>query len=208
MPVISIEGVNGAGKTTLLSNLRSTLPADALIIRSPGGTPAGEKIRKTVNAALAGENAVSPSELAHLNVQGFALSMAELIEPALSDNPSRLVLLDRWSESTHAYQGAQGVAAAYIDNLLKSIDCLKPNLTILLDIDVRMAQNRHTTDGVMGGAEVAFKKRVREIYLERAAQSPTIIVIDASDPPEIVFRKVRDQLADALTVEAQNADIS
>jgi thymidylate kinase len=95
MPIISIEGVNRAGKTTPLQMLIPALPNTTTIIRSPGGTPAGEKIRKTVKAALAGDINVSPVELARLNIKGFALSEAELIKPALEANSDGLILLGR-----------------------------------------------------------------------------------------------------------------
>ena len=196
MPVISIEGVNGAGKTTLLKSLNEFMPANALTIRSPGGTPAGEKIRNTVKAALARENTASPEELARLNVRGFALSITEIIEPALEEDAGRIILLDRWSESTHAYQGAQGVPAAYIDYLLTSINCLKPDMTLLLDADVVVAQSRHSPNAKMDDTEGAFKKRVREIYVKRAAQNPSTVVIDALDHPEIVFEKVKSQITE------------
>ena len=190
MPIVSIEGVNGSGKTTLLERLIPLLPTSTTIIRSPGGTPTGEKIRKTVKAALAGETEVSPGELAKMNTEGFACSMSEIIEPALKKNPDQFVLLDRWYDSTYAYQGAQGVPFLYIDKLLEEINCTKPHLTILLDTSVETAQKRHTPDVQMTQAETDFKDKIRRIFLIRASNNPNAVVIDSSLNPDIVFGQV------------------
>lgn len=186
--IISFEGVNGCGKTSLLAGLAPLLPSGTKVIRSPGGTSEGEQIRTKVKAALAGKVSIDPHELARLNVRGFELSMKELISPALESN--QLVLLDRWFDSTYAYQGAQGVSDKYIGELLDQIDCVVPDVTILLDVPVEIAQSRHTPDESMAPLEITYKRKVQGIYLARAANSPRTRIVDGTAAKDYVLGQV------------------
>ena len=196
--IIAIEGINGGGKTTLINRLVKKMP-HALVIRSPGGTHYGEKIRQQIKDAVAGERKIPPQQLAQMNIRGFKEAQRELIEPAFSADTnsaetSSAIILDRWSESTHAYQGAMGVCAEFIDAELSMAGIIRPDITLLLDMDERDAHARHHPDIPMNEQQANYKKKARAIFLARASKNPNTAIIDASKNDDDVFLAVTDTL--------------
>lgn len=201
---ISFEGIDGCGKTTQISLLASRLReaglGEVVAAIEPGGTAAGRAIR-----ALLLEARVQPlqsrTELL-LFFASRAQNVGEVIAPALQRGA--IVLCDRFTDSTIAYQGAgRGLDAAIIRELHR-IACgdVFPSLTFLLDIDIETSLARARLRNRMGTAietrmddeDSAFFGRVRNAYEELAKQEPQRIrVIDARDSIEHVAGKIWEQ---------------
>ncbi|MBS0571567.1 MAG: dTMP kinase [Proteobacteria bacterium] len=194
--LITLEGGEGAGKSTVLNVVRELLTArgiDALVVREPGGTPAGEEIRgvllDTVHHGLCAE-----AELL-LMFASRAQLVREKIRPAL--DAGRWVLSDRFTDASFAYQGGgRGQPQERIAELERwAADGLKPDLTLLLDLPVaeglKRANGRGSADRIeMENAD--FFERVRAAYRARAAAEPARFrIIDAGRPLEAVLGDVR-----------------
>jgi dTMP kinase len=186
---ITLEGVEGSGKTT-----QTALVADALrlaghrvtVTREPGGTRAGEAIR-----AIFLDPAVSLHAAAELLLvlADRAQHVREKLKPALA--AGEIVLSDRYSDSTVAYQGyGRGLDLKLLEELNRlASDGARPDLTIVLDLDVETGLER-TRARVRGdvrgpdrfeGEQVEFHRRVREGFLTIARDEPDRVrTIDAT----------------------------
>jgi dTMP kinase len=209
---ITFEGLDGCGKSTQLEKLAAALRRqglDVVVTREPGGTETGEKIRKLLlDTATAGLSAMA--ELA-LMFASRAQHIKEVIQPALAQG--RVVLCDRFTDSTEAYQGGGRKLGSEPVLILHRIVCgnLQPDLTILMDSDVahsverarRRNRSRGRTEDNEGRFEQenrAFFGRVRNTYLAIAArEKQRVAVVDARGAVadthkkivEIVRRKLR-----------------
>ncbi len=161
---ITIEGIDGSGKSTqieLLSKYFIENQMDFIVLREPGGTKLGEKIREIL---LDKKNNISKvSELLL-----FEASRAELIEKIIFPNIKlgKIVLCDRFIDSTLAYQGfARGLDLKFIENIHNYFKIL-PDLTIYLDIDVELAYNRldKNLDRLEKEGKI-FQEKVKKGYL-------------------------------------------
>jgi dTMP kinase len=192
--LITIEGVDGAGKTTLVSGLAAALEAQGrpvLVLREPGGVEVSERIRELLKDPSLH---VDPRAEALLYAAARAQLVAERLRPLLSEGAT--VLLDRFVDSSLAYQGAgRSLGVEEIRTLNEfATGGLRPDRTLLLRIDPaaglarisdRPADRLELEDG-------AFFAAIARAYDELAAAEPDrIAVIDASQPPDRV-------LADAL----------
>ncbi len=195
--LITIEGLDGAGKTTLADGLVAALP-DALLLREPGGVELSERIRALVkDPALH----VDPRAEALLYAAARAQLVAERVEPALA--AGTWVLLDRFVDSSLAYQGAGrglGVEAVRSLNAFGTRG-LTPDRTLLLRAD---AATRGARRDVRGEApdrlereDGAFFEAIAAAYDELAAAEPgRFRVLDAGAPPEAVLAAAIAALAD------------
>ncbi len=183
---ITFEGIDGCGKSTQLRLLASELRVRGVTVvttREPGGTPLGQRLRA---ALLDVQEQVDP--LAELLV--FAADRAQHVRkhlrPLLEAN--QVVLSDRFSDATVAYQGAgRGFDPKVIEEIVQlATDGLRPGLTLLFDLSVaeaavrtrRRVESKHTDRLDIEDAE--FHTRVRNAYLEIAKAEPARIkVIDA-----------------------------
>jgi len=181
--LVTLEGGEGAGKSTQIARLtqRARLRGlEVLTCREPGGTPLGERLRE----ALFGLDA-APTALAELLT--FSAARAELvatvIRPAL--DRGELVLCDRFTDSTVAYQGyGRGLDLGTIEAVnAAATGGLVPDLTLLLDLEPTAGRAR----GAEGGTDylereaIAFHERVRDGFLALADREPTRWrVIDAA----------------------------
>lgn len=198
--LITLEGGEGAGKSTVLEAVRELLGArglDVVVTREPGGTPAGEAIRRVLlDPALRGMSA--ETELL-LMFASRAQLVREVVQPALA--AGRWVLADRFTDASFAYQGGgRGQPLERIAELERwAAADLKPDLTLLLDLPVadglKRANGRGAADRIeMENAE--FFERVRAAYRQRAAAQPQrFSVIDASRTLEEVLAQVRAAVA-------------
>jgi dTMP kinase len=196
---ITLEGVEGAGKSTLMSYVAEILSEagnDVLQTREPGGTKTGEQIR---NILLDSKNVglTDDAELL-LMFAARAQHINEIINPALSSG--KIVLCDRFTDASYAYQGGgRGIDASRIQILEDWVQQgLKPNLTLLFDIDIetglRRAGKRSEADR-FEQEEVSFFERIRNCYLQRAENEPERFrIIDASQS----FDHVKQQLQEIL----------
>ena len=171
---ITFEGPEGCGKSTQSGLLYSYFKRSYSCIhtREPGGTSLGERIR----SVLLHSDGVKISDMAELFLFEAARSqiVREVILPALAEK--KIVICDRFSDATFSYQGYGGKvpleAITKLDNIATA--GLKPDLTILLDVDTVTGLRRARKKGVdrMERKTLAYHRRVRAGYLKRARNEP------------------------------------
>ena len=217
---ITFEGLDGCGKSTQLERLAAVLRAQKLpvvVTREPGGTATGDKIRQLLLDT--GTSGLAPlSELA-LMFASRAQHIKEVILPALSEG--RLLLCDRFTDSTEAYQGGGRKLGSEPVLELHRILCgdLQPDLTILLDSDVAASVQRarrrnrarpaSTTEGDENRFEQesrAFFGRVRNAYLAIAEREPhRVVMIDARGTPDATHDQIVKVVKRKLKLAAKTA---
>jgi dTMP kinase len=189
--LITIEGLDGAGKSTMASGLLSALAAqdiEAQLLREPGGVQAAEEIRALVKNPAARISARAEALL-------YAAARAQLVEEALEPLLAlgRWVLLDRFVDSSLAYQGAgRGLGLSAVADINRfATGGLAPDLTLLLRIDPSVGRARSQGRGALDRLErepSEFFARIAAAYDELAAAEPQrIVVIDAAQPPDQVL---------------------
>ena len=190
---ITLEGPEGAGKSTnreyLAMHLRES-GVDVVLTREPGGTPLAERIRELLLAP--DQEAMNTDAELLLMFAARAQHLAQVIRPALARGA--VVLCDRFTDATYAYQGAgRGLPVeriALLENFVQGD--LRPDLTLVFDLPVEIGLARATARGRLDRFEQegrGFFEAVRSAYLGRAAQAPERYrVIDAAQSLEQVQR--------------------
>lgn len=176
---ISFEGIEGTGKSTqakLLYNYLREKEADVILTEEPGGTQISVKIREVLLSVEHKE--MSPLTELLLYNASRAQHIQEVIMPAL--DRGAIVITDRFTDSTLAYQGyGRGLDLQLIDSIdLIATGRLKPDITLLLDLDVQTGLKRNRGINKTDRLEledVAFHERVRNGYHMLAAKEPTRI---------------------------------
>ena len=197
---ISLEGGEGAGKSSLIATLEEALVATGLSViktREPGGTPLGEVIRQWLLNHDPTINIGNKAELL-LFLAARAQHIEDVIAPALK--AGKVVLCDRFNDSTVAYQGAaRNLGVDFVQDLCDTIcGTIIPDITLYLDVDpsVGLTRTRHAvkenaTKGMVDRIEsekLAFHATVRQAMLQQARTFPDrIFVIDASQSHAHVF---------------------
>ncbi|MGA8535224.1 MAG: dTMP kinase [Candidatus Tumulicola sp.] len=185
-----VEGIEGSGKSTLLAALAEHLRndgGDALVTREPGGTPVGDAVRAVF---LDRSAAISPLTEAFLINAARAQLVSGAIRPALE--AGRLVLCDRYVDSTLAYQGyGRGLDLEFLRDLCDAATGgLEPDLTLVVDVPVEVSRARmRSRERAADRLEIEddpFHERVRRGYLE-LAKRPLHYVLDGTLPPERVL---------------------
>ena len=190
---ITFEGGDGCGKSTQLELTEKYLAEKGkktLKTREPGSIGLGQKLREVL---LHYDGDVASNAEAFLFLADRAQHVEKIIIPAIND--SVIVLCDRHTDSTVAYQGyGRGQDIEQI-NMLNNLATqgLKPNLTLLFDVSTEVAQTRVGSEkDRMESAGIEFHKKVRNGYLELAKQDPERIkIIDANLTIEEVFEQVK-----------------
>ncbi len=180
--LVSLEGIDGCGKSTQVDLLQTRLEQSGiahLSIREPGGTAVGEGIRQV----LLQTNYVLSAETELLLYMAARSELCrQVIIPSLLGG--KMVLCDRFTDSTLAYQGyGGGMDLRWIDQLnWKVTGGRMPDLTFLLDLPVEeAAARRGNNPDRMEKKDLRFHKRVRKGYLEIARRSPErVIILDAA----------------------------
>jgi len=194
---ISFEGIEGTGKTIqsklLYEHFKKT-GYTVILTEEPGGTKIGLKIREVL---LSVENKeITPVTELLLYNASRAQHIKEVILPAL--NKGGIVITDRFSDSTVAYQGyGRGIDLKLIDSLERMVtEGLKPDITLLIDLDAETGLLRNKGINKTDRLELEdlkFHKKVRDGYLQIAAREPERIkLIDGSGSIEEIQRKIID----------------
>jgi dTMP kinase len=193
--LISFEGIEGTGKTVqskLLYEYFIKKGYNAILTEEPGGTRIGCKIRELL-LSIEHKGMTPVTELLLYNASR-AQHIKEVILPAM--NRSSVAITDRFADSTVAYQGyGRGIDLHLIDSIERVVTSgLRPDITILLDLDVEIGLKRNRGINKMDRLEledVEFHKRVRSGYHEIAAKEPVRIkLINASGSIQQVHKKI------------------
>lgn len=200
---ITFEGTEGCGKSTqskLLYDYLRRRGYDCVYTREPGGTGLGEKIRETL---LHSKN-IEISDLAELFLFEAARAqiVREIISPALKDK--KIIICDRFYDATTAYQGCGGKVSLKTIRALNDIASggIKPDLTILLDVDINTGLRRAKKKGSdrMEAKKLAYHKRVRAGYIALAKKEPNRInVVKVKEDIAITQGKIRKLTQDVIS---------
>ncbi len=206
---ITFEGIEGSGKSTqivLLANYLKAHQRPVTLTREPGGTAIGDQVRKILLDP--GNTALVPSAELLLYAAARAQHLEELIRPELLSG--KIVLCDRFSDATLAYQGyGRGLDRDMIAELDRIVTRgMRPDLTILLDIEaaagLARARGRNSSRGLDAEArfeneDLVFHERVRQGYRELAEREPERFrIVDASATPDEIQNRVRRIVDEAL----------
>lgn len=189
---ITFEGADGCGKTTQIELLNKYLQENGfktLVTREPGAKGLGVKLREIL---LNYNGEVSPNCESFLFLADRAQHVDCVIKPALNDGV--IVLCDRHTDSTVAYQGyGRQLDIEQIKKLNEiAVNGLKPDLTIVFDIDIETSMQRvGKTKDRMESAGMDFFNRVRNGYLAIANEEPNRVkVINSADTIEDIHNQV------------------
>jgi dTMP kinase len=198
--LVSFEGIDGAGKSSLVEGicLRLKRP-DVLSLREPGGTPVSEMIRELLLDSR-NQGILSKTE-ALLYAAARNQVVEEIIAPAL--NEGKIVLIDRYIDSTIAYQGyGRGLDISFLE-IVNQICTggLKPDLTLLLDLDPLEGHKRKKKDipDRLEKEGISFQYRVRDGYLEIARkEAKRVKVLDAVQDRDSLVSKAMEYIQTIL----------
>ena len=213
---ITFEGGEGAGKSTQINLLAERLDAEhirALVTREPGGSPGAEIIRHIILSGMG--KLLGPEAETLLFAAARDDHVHSVIAPALAQGI--WVLCDRFADSTRVYQGEVGQVDARLLSSLErvTIGCLRPDLTVILDLPVedgmKRAAARRGADAPdrFEAEDISFHQKLREGYREIAASEPErCILIDASGTQEQVAEKVWAAVQGRLIETAHAAQVN
>ena len=202
---ITLEGPEGSGKTTQIGPLAEFLRQQGLEVlttREPGGTPIGDQIRAVLHSL---ENtAMHPRTETLL----FQSARAQLVEQVIRPHLQRggIVISDRYADSTLAYQGyGHGLPLDQVRAVISfATGELKPDLTILLDLDVELGLQRRSQGGGWNRLDaytLEFHRRVRQGYHQLVQAEPSRwAILDAAQTPERVQEALRKVVCERLRV--------
>lgn len=199
--LVAFEGVEGAGKSTQIRLLASALQArgyDVITTREPGGTALGAELRQLVMH----RDDPPPAPLAELllYLADRAEHISQVIEPAL--NAGKVVLTDRFSASTIAYQGyARGLDLELVERLdAVARQGVAADLTLLCDCSVEEGLRRAHGDDRFHREDIAFHQRVRHGFHELARRPGSrFVIVDATQPAALVHAQCLDHVLQCLS---------
>jgi dTMP kinase len=201
---VTLEGIDGAGKSSHLDFIRQWLAdrgIDTVFTREPGGTDLAEKLRALL---LAPDTDVSLETETLLMFAARQDHIQRVIRPALA--AGRWVVSDRFTDASFAYQGGgRGLSSERIALLADWVQQgLEPDLTLLFDVPVELAQRRMAATRALDRFEREqrdFHQRVRQAYLDRAARYPRFCLLDSSRGLD----EIRSDIAARLAALAEHA---
>lgn len=215
---ITFEGLDGSGKTTQLRRLATALESEGravVTLRQPGGTALGDRIRAILvdSRSEAAHGPIAPTAEMALMFADRAQSIHEIILPALA--AGSIVLCDRYTDSSEAYQGAgRQLGSQRVLQLHAAVcDDLQPDLTILLlpslEASLKRARRRNQRDHAKGSADENrferepddFYRRVYEKYEKIAEREPyRVFPIREDASIEQVHARIREVVAARLAL--------
>lgn len=216
---ITLEGLDGSGKTTQIKRLAGWMQRrniNPVVTRQPGGTATGDRIRALLLDS--GATPVAPMTEMALMFADRAQAIAEVIEPALSSG--RVVLCDRFTDSTEAYQGGGRELGSAAVLELHRVLCgdLQPDLTLLLlpslESSLDRARRRNERQNAQGqqdegrfeSEKEAFFRRVWLKYREIAAREPErVILIEGNLTVDEVHEQIVEAVSERLVVAGHAA---
>lgn len=216
---ITLEGLDGAGKTTQIKRLAGWLERrgfEPVLVRQPGGTATGNRIRAILLDSRSAH--VAPMTEMALMFADRAQAIAEVIQPAL--NAGKIVVCDRFTDSTEAYQGGGRQIGSEAVLELHRLICagLDPDLTLLLlpalDASLARARRRNVRaeeqagidEGRFEAEQDAFYRRVWEKYREIAAREPQrVVLIEGDLDIDEVHEQIVEAVAERLVLHEQMA---
>ena len=202
---ITFEGGEGSGKTTLIEKLKKELinrQYDVLTTREPGGSKIAEKIRSVL---LDNKN----TEItAHTEALLFAASRAQHLDEVIIPNLNKIILCDRYIDSSFAYQAyGRDLGMDFISKINSYAMDYLPNLTIYIDLDPKTgidrvkSRRKHKTDRLDLEVEV-FHQKVRAGYLEVArTYKDRVVVINGNQTIDAVYESVLNQILKRLWIK-------
>jgi dTMP kinase len=200
---ITFEGVEGSGKSTQLKLLAAVLKEyhiPHIVTREPGGSRLSTQLRRWILNKL-DYNLMPQTELL-LFLADRAQHVGEVVKPALQQG--KVVLCDRYSDSTLAYQGGgRGFDMKMLKTLNSAASSLVPDLTLLFDLPVQEGLKRALGRGKgkdrMERESLKFHNNVRRVYLEIARKEKNrFIIIDAGQSKEFAYQEMLEKLIDKL----------
>lgn len=196
---ITLEGIEGAGKSTHADYIRRLLAnddTDVVLTREPGGTELGERIRDIL--LIHQELHIEPEAELLLMFTARLQHLKQVIIPGLESG--KIVLCDRFTDSSYAYQGGgRGVSRDMIDKLVNIVHPdLKPDLTILLDLSAETGLARARQSGVVDRFEsetLKFFESARQTFLDIARAEPDrVFVINAEQDIGNIQQEIKQVL--------------
>lgn len=218
---ITLEGLDGSGKTTQIKRLAAWMSKrglDVVQTRQPGGTATGDRIRSILLETSADSRATHIAPMAEMALMfaDRAQCIAEVIQPAL--DAGKMVLCDRFTDSTEAYQGGGRELGSVTVLELHRLICgdLWPDLTLLLlpSFEASLARARRRNDHVeqkTGSSEGRFEqeqddfyRRVWHKYREIAAREPErVVLIEGDLTIDDVYEQIVEAVAERLVLASQ-----
>ncbi len=187
---ITFEGIDGSGKSTqveLLSRRLEVLSIDHLIVREPGGTDVGEKIREILLSK--GVKMTARTEFLLYSASRANLT-EKIIIPALREG--KIVISDRYFDSSTAYQGfGRGIEMEYVDVINRFATFgLMPDITFIIDVRIETSIERKNLRDRIESEGLEFLERVKKAYLEMAKKSERFVLIDGERDPNLIHDEI------------------
>ena len=194
---ISVEGIEGCGKSTLVNGLSRYLQEkkiEYIITKEPGSTSIGKILRSIL---LDKNQKIDPLTELIMMFSDRLDHLDKVIKPSLEKG--KIVITDRYIDSTYAYQGAgRGISKTLIDNLVLKTEIMLPDRTILLDLDPEVGLKRASSRNELDRFEsenLEFHNRLRKSFLDAAGDNPDrFITVDAEQEPDKILQSVINKL--------------
>ncbi|MCD6450595.1 MAG: dTMP kinase [Thermotogaceae bacterium] len=196
---ISFEGIDGSGKTTQIEKLKNYLDrlnVDYVIVREPGGTNEGERIRQIL---LDKDSYLTPEAELFLLLASRSILTKRIIIPSLERE--KIVIADRYADSSVAYQGyGRGLDIEFVNSgNARATYGLEPDITFYIDIPVEESIKRRKEKKIdRMEKDSEFLKRVREGYLKMAKELERIKLVNGTMSPDKVWKVIKKEVEELL----------
>ena len=190
MKLITFEGIEGVGKSTQINLVLDWLKTKGFstkLLREPGSTIFGEKIRELL---FSKDSDIS----AHTELLLMFAARSEMIKEHLMDSREDFILCDRYFHASIAYQGyGRKLSLDLINLLINGVNCPIPDLTIIYDLDVKAGFKRKTNDVIdrIESSGINFFEDVRKGYQQLAKERSEVEIVDASESIECISQQTK-----------------